>query len=274
MTSDPVVPLERAAAGRYSAAFLKAIDRGLAVKPEDRPRDTKAMRALLGPEQSDPRASVPGSARRTVLVAAAIITITAGSIAGLYVSGDKIRPITEKPDTAVQPFDPVQALDEVFKGRDPNHAVSVSLENGQVRIGQDLIRFTVRTSKPGYLYLLTVGTNRSDFFLLFPNAIDDKNEIRAGRDIQLPRAPWQITAEGPPGTDHFVVIVSENRRDFKSAGLTSFEVFGRFPKEDAERLSRAHSGWPPLFAGRARCASTPCAEAYGAASFSIEEIAK
>jgi len=47
---DEQVPLARAAAGRYSDGFLRAIDAGLAVLPAQRPRDVAALRALFFPE--------------------------------------------------------------------------------------------------------------------------------------------------------------------------------------------------------------------------------
>ena len=58
--SDPLVPLAQAAAGRYSAAFLQALDLAMAVKPEDRPRDTAAMRSLLGLRAASIPARIPG----------------------------------------------------------------------------------------------------------------------------------------------------------------------------------------------------------------------
>ncbi len=47
---DEQVPLVRAAAGRYSEGFLRAVDVGLAVLPARRPQDVAALRALLFPE--------------------------------------------------------------------------------------------------------------------------------------------------------------------------------------------------------------------------------
>lgn len=47
---DPVQPLAISHAGRYSAAFLNAIDAALAVRPESRPQDVAAFRALLDAE--------------------------------------------------------------------------------------------------------------------------------------------------------------------------------------------------------------------------------
>jgi serine/threonine protein kinase len=46
--ADKREPLAVTAAGRYSDAFLRAIDRALAVLPKDRPQNVADMRALLG----------------------------------------------------------------------------------------------------------------------------------------------------------------------------------------------------------------------------------
>ncbi|MBS1172285.1 MAG: serine/threonine protein kinase, partial [Proteobacteria bacterium] len=47
MMNDTLVPLAQAAAGRYSEAFLRGIDRGLSVKPEDRPQSVAELRDVL-----------------------------------------------------------------------------------------------------------------------------------------------------------------------------------------------------------------------------------
>ena len=44
---DELVPATTAAAGRCSATFLRAIDLGLAVKPQDRPQSVRELRALF-----------------------------------------------------------------------------------------------------------------------------------------------------------------------------------------------------------------------------------
>jgi serine/threonine protein kinase len=45
--SDDMVPATQAGAGRYSQGFLAAIDAGLAVRPEHRPADMKALRRMF-----------------------------------------------------------------------------------------------------------------------------------------------------------------------------------------------------------------------------------
>ena len=63
-----------------------------------------------------------------------------------------------------------------------------------------------------------VGT-AAQFNLLFPNGIDADNGIAGDGELSLPRPGWAMTASGPPGSNRFVAIVSENRRDFSAAGL-------------------------------------------------------
>ncbi|MBI3350911.1 MAG: protein kinase [Burkholderiales bacterium] len=55
MMSDTYVPLRQSAAGRYSDGFLHAIDRGLAVKPEERPQSVAQLIAEL--DQAAPAAA-------------------------------------------------------------------------------------------------------------------------------------------------------------------------------------------------------------------------
>jgi serine/threonine protein kinase len=51
MIKDELPPAALVAAGRYSDAFLHAIDAGLAVRPEQRPQSIAELRRLLFPEQ-------------------------------------------------------------------------------------------------------------------------------------------------------------------------------------------------------------------------------
>ena len=47
LMDDPMPKVSEVAAGQYSAAFLQAIDRGLALKPRDRPQSVAEFRALM-----------------------------------------------------------------------------------------------------------------------------------------------------------------------------------------------------------------------------------
>ena len=59
IVSDEYQPLARAAAGRYSARFLEAVDRALIVRPEGRTQTIAAFRRDLGIDSSDHAATLP-----------------------------------------------------------------------------------------------------------------------------------------------------------------------------------------------------------------------
>jgi hypothetical protein len=83
---DAIVPMAGRAAGRFSAAFLSAIDAALALQPEDRPQSVTAWRAMFGdradasvetripsrPPQSAPHRNAGGRNGRTRRIAAGI----------------------------------------------------------------------------------------------------------------------------------------------------------------------------------------------------------
>ncbi len=60
LINDTMVPLAKAAAGRYSERFLHAIDHALAVRPDDRPHSAAEMRTELGVEERRSRARKSG----------------------------------------------------------------------------------------------------------------------------------------------------------------------------------------------------------------------
>ncbi|MFO1216759.1 MAG: serine/threonine-protein kinase [Burkholderiaceae bacterium] len=70
LVSDTCVPLAQAAAGRYSDAFLRAIDHALGVRPEQRPQSVAQMRAELAlpPPRLPARKAIPipTSRRRSI----------------------------------------------------------------------------------------------------------------------------------------------------------------------------------------------------------------
>jgi hypothetical protein len=178
------------------------------------------------------------------------------------------------PPTAAPAFNPVAALEEVLEGASPERRVTVQVGNSRVKIGRDRLGFSIRSSHAGYAYVYMVGTEGNDFHVLFPNAYDKDNRIRAGEVLVLPRAKWKFAASGPPGTDHFVVMVSDRPRDFSAAGIESGDPFSAFPFARAAVLQRDYRGKAPLFAGVPTCMDAPCPALYGAAAFKIDEFAE
>ena len=287
LVNDKLPPLSKIAADKYNLDFLKAIDKALSVKPEDRPKNVEEFSKLLGislDQAPHVHTSKSGkthhekSKRGVIFGAISIIAIIA--IAGLKLllnpdppeHADQNRePVSLTPEQKLLRIDPVNAIEEVFNGRNRDHAVTISIEKAQVVIGKGKLKFRIRSAKPGYVYILVAGTNHTDFLLLFPNAGDKNNRITANQQIELPRKEWELIAGGPPGTNHFIAIVSDEPRDFSQTGLTTNGIFSSFTTE----LHQSYQGSTPLFAGSAICTSVTaqnCSQSYGAALFSIEEI--
>lgn len=307
--ADPYVPLAQRYGDRYSATFLAAIDAALAVKAEQRPQDVAGMRALLGLHDSASgaqrsQASVlqtaplppavaapvaPPRSRAAVYAGIAVFVTAAAGLGYWTVGSDKPLVVSiptaplppakpAQPPTPVAAFEPVAALDAIVAGASAERRAVVEVEKAQVRIGHDSLKLSVRASHAGYVYLYMVGSDRNNFWLLFPNAIDQDNAIGAGQTIQLPgtetgKGRWRLEAGGPAGTDHLVVMVSDAPRRFERAGLTSSELFSEFPIARATQLQRTHTGKAPLFAGEPDCTGTACSHAYAATAFAIEEVA-
>ena len=296
--ADPYVPLAARQDGKFSPGFLQALDAALAFRPGDRPQNVAAMRTLLGidaavqapaaatPDAAPPVVPAPVAARprrRVALLAGLGAAGVAAALVLVFVDGRRdapaAAPIPAPAGAAVAPaapaaeasFDPVAALDAVRAGADPSRKVTVRVDTPRVRIGQDRMRFSITATHAGYVYVQMVGSRRTDFNLVFPNDLDQDNHIQPGQTLHLGET-FTITAAGPVGSDHFIVMVSDAPRDFQAAGLVKDDAFGTFPIARAAQLQRAHSGSTPLFAGVPACQGSPCPAAYGAASFVIDEV--
>lgn len=178
------------------------------------------------------------------------------------------------PAAPAKPFSPLDEIDRLFQQRSRDYSVAVEVEQAQVRIGRDRLRFRLRSNKPGYLYVLMVGTDKQHFYKIFPNAVDSKNRIDAGKELALPRPGWIMVSDGPPGADQFVAIVSEQPRDFTDSGLVAVDPFAEFPFEAAAQLAASQPTGQSPFIGKVKCpdGAAACSDAYGAAVFTIEEV--
>lgn len=283
LVSDKLIPLSESAANQYSAVFLNSIDKALIVKPEHRPQNIDEFRKLLGITQqqsmsenfstSGKSASNKGKifAILSVISIALLITFMMNAIDFQQTPPD----ITSPKNIRSAQFDPIHELEAIFAARDRDHAVTISIDKAQVVINKDQLHFKIRSAKSGYVYILAVGSNRSDFLLLFPNARDQNNRITANQQIELPRNEWKMIAGGPPGTNHFVAVVSNYPRSFSNTGFQTEGMFETFSLNQTKELFHSYQGTLPFFAGQAICPSdsaSSCSESYGAALFSIEEI--
>lgn len=110
---------------------------------------------------------------------------------------------------------PVATLNDLRAAGSPSYKVSLS-GNSPLAIGKDFLDFSVTSNKGGYLYVLHVGSDGKTFDLLFPNKIDQDNQIQPGT-TKLPRPTWRVRAAGPAGTSHVLAIVSPVKKDIGKA---------------------------------------------------------
>jgi len=168
-------------------------------------------------------------------------------------------------------------LQDIVRHADPLVGVNALADKSVLTIGSDRLSFRVKSSEAGYVYLFFAGTDKSHMYLLFPNEIDKDNRVEVNKELLLPRKGWQITAGGPPGTNHIVVMVSRQPRDLSQSGLRQAkEEIPEFDLAQAEKLWAARAPDENPFVGKASCpaGTAACDSSYGATLLTIEEVAK
>jgi serine/threonine protein kinase len=168
-----------------------------------------------------------------------------------------------------QGFEIRNEFDRVLAGQTDGFKVQASPEKQLLRIGSDKLAFKVTSARDGYVQVLVLGPTGT-LMLLFPNAQASDNRIKAGQTLTLPQAGWPLEASEPAGIEDFLVIVSEQPRDYSELSKDREYIFLKLPT--GQRGAEATRTWtrstPLLLGGLKQCPSADC-EAYGAASFSV-----
>jgi hypothetical protein len=182
--------------------------------------------------------------------------------------------------------DTLATLNDIYGQRDDRWGVEASMSQPTLKVGTNLT-MSVRSQRDGFVYLFYQGTQRGSFYLLFPNQLDSNNAIAANQDMILPRPDWNVTALGPPGTDHVMVMVTETARDFSPLALPAEYVSqtGPFGKIQATAAAAGRIGQIATLsaaAGKDSCknaggtrdlgAAKQCSNSFGASLVSVEEI--
>jgi hypothetical protein len=176
-------------------------------------------------------------------------------------------------------------LHDIYSQRDDRWEVRASVSQPTLKIGSNLA-LSVRSQRNGFVYLFYQGTQPGSFYLLFPNRLDSNNAITADQDLNLPREDWNVTALGPRGTDHLLVMVTETTRDFSSLSLPGAYVSqaGPFEKFEPSVAAAQHIGQIASLsaaAGQDACkrlgatrdlgVAKQCSNVFGATLLSVEE---
>jgi hypothetical protein len=126
-------------------------------------------------------------------------------------------------------------LEDIRQAGSSSIQVELQASKPELRIDKDALDFNVRTSRPGYLYLLHVGSDGKTFDLLFPNDLDQNNFVQAGT-VRLPRPSWRVVASGPVGEAYVLAIVSDIKKDYTKA-MTDKQ--GPFSSVNADNASQS-----------------------------------
>ena len=166
----------------------------------------------------------------------------------------------------------------MFAQRNGKRKVQVSVATQTLKIGADVLDFSVKSDRPGYLYVAMAGSDNQSVYLLFPNDLDQNNQIGAGQTLRLPRPHWRVKAGGPAGTDQLLVVVSDAPRNLSALAAHKAGPFVVSLNDAQGRaqlgalMTSAQDSASPQCAQRKDHASTAqCSDAYGAALFTVQE---
>ena len=186
---------------------------------------------------------------------------------------------------AAGPIDTLASMNDIYAQRDDRWQVSAKLQSPTMKIGTNL-NVSVHSQRDGFVYLFYRGTQPDSFYLLFPNQLDSANGIKANQDLMLPRQDWSVTALGPKGVDHLLVLVTDTPRDFSNLALPAEYVSkaGPFEKIQPSAQAVARIGEAATLSAafnKKECASGAgkrdlavarrCSNVFGAAMASVEE---
>jgi hypothetical protein len=187
-----------------------------------------AESAAPAPIASAPAATSPVQQPTAPVAAPASVQVSAPIAAPASV---QVSAPVATPAPAPAPPPPALAslatLADIAAQADPRRMPEVSGQAGALRIGRDFLELTVTPQRDGFLYLVLLGSDARSFYLLFPNALDMSNRVRAGQPVRLPREDWRIRAAGPAGINHLMVVVADTPRSLER--LTRVKPDARSP---------------------------------------------
>lgn len=177
------------------------------------------------------------------------------------------------PAPVMRRFDAQEQFERVLAGQTPGFNVQAQATKPRLRIGKDSLGFSVSSARAGYVQVLVLGPDGS-LLQLFPNSQAKPQRIQPGQTLRLPQASWPLETVEPAGPEHFLVVVSEQPRDYAQLSTEREYLFVKLP--GGERADTLLNQWTlptPMLLGTAPkgCQGADC-EAYGAARFTVEVV--
>lgn len=308
LVNDSYLPLHERPELPYSPHLKWAIDRALAVQPQDRTASMSLFRQNLQTETQDILSlfdsathteAVDTNTTRTQAearpkrfyptkpmnlwgsVIASVIAVTAVVMAFIFVSN--VPPMEENADTTktvvvqatVPSSNTIQIGPALTNNLDPSFqavidkadtSLTIQMEQTTLKIGQDLLRFQLESPVSGFVAVYVRASDNS-LIQLLPNVRVPALAIEANKPMRLPPANEPIQAAGPAGENQFLVVVTEQPRNYGHLNFQDHYGFGLIP------AGPAHSGAPiQALEGISPCANTSCNDRLAAAWFSVDEV--
>jgi hypothetical protein len=171
-----------------------------------------------------------------------------------------------------------QALRQMLDQADAKRRVQVTLSKNKLKIGHDAMDFAVQSDRAGFVYVALAGSDNKSVYLLFPNDLDQNNKIEAGQQLLLPRPNWRVKADGPPGMDNLLVMVTDAPRDLAPLAASKAGPFVASLNDAQGRATLGTLMTTAKVAASQSCANATarqknplCSDAYGAAMVTLEE---
>lgn len=212
---------------------------------------------------------------------AAAVAVTA--LIAAFIFDSNVPPLAENAETektAVVPAtvlssDTIQISPALTNNLDPSFqavidkadtSLTIQMEQTTLKIGQDLLRFQIESPVSGFVAVYVRASDNS-LIQLLPNVRVPALAIEANKPMPLPPANEPIQAAGPAGENQFLVVVTEQPRDYGHLNFQDHYGFGLIP------AGPAHSGAPiQALEGISPCANTSCNDRLAAAWFSVNEV--
>lgn len=170
-------------------------------------------------------------------------------------------------------FDAQEQFAKVLAAQTPGFDVQARAARPQLRIGKDSLDFSITSARAGYVQVLILGPDGS-LLQLFPNSQAKPQRIQPGQTLRLPQASWPLETVEPAGAEHFLVVVSEQPRDYAALSTGREYLFAKLADgTQADALLNQWTRPTPLLLGTAPkdCSGDAC-DAYGAAQFRVDVV--
>jgi hypothetical protein len=213
---------------RNQLVYLAAAsDREVAFATENGSSATLAWHACLGDRRADSNADGAITGQELQTCAQAHVR-NQGFNQTVTLAGQGNLPIVHGPSSggdSCGSTSPANLLEGIRRNA-VGAPLTLTVHNPRLRIGRDLLDFSVDTPESGYLYILQVGSS-GKFNVLFPNKLDSDNRVSSGTH-RFPRSKWAIQAQGPqPGTNRVMALLLPEPVNLRDYGA-SFDVSGTF----------------------------------------------